>query len=279
MTQQQFETRAQRAEQDLFVISESSDGWRVRSARNPARSYVVSDRDDVLACTCPDFATNAPEDPDWLCKHILAVTDYRAKLGATRTNGYDAAEREAIQSERASDVPPNGEPPAAQMLIKRSISPDGRIDSVSIEFAFALAEHTAGQIKSRALRTLQLQTEIVRDFLKQPSTPAASNGAGMPRGNGHAFGRLIDVGMTSDGQRFYLNVQVNGKRARYFGSAEQIAKAIRTAGERVFANQIEAGMRVNLPCRVATEASSDGRYVNVTDILPIGRRHGQGARP
>src|SRR5207248_151010 len=81
---------------------------------------------------------------------------------------------------------------SAQMLIKRSVSPDGRIDSVSVEFSMPVADISNGEIKEKALKTLQLQKEIVGAFLKlngqkapaatghgpqpQPSTPGKTGG-------------------------------------------------------------------------------------------------------
>src|SRR5437867_3455415 len=66
---------------------------------------------------------------------------------------------------------------SAQMLIKRSVSPDGRIDSVSVEFSMPVAEISNGEIKDKALKILQLQKEVVGAFLKLNGQKApASNG-------------------------------------------------------------------------------------------------------
>src|SRR6266849_9977418 len=178
MTQEQFVSRKERAERDVFVITAAQEGWRVRSARNPSRFYQVSANGTELQCTCPDFQSHAHQDPSWRCKHVLAVQDHQAKTGAAdpQTERELAEERAAVQAEGARQVQRvNGEPSAAQMLIKRSISPDGRIDSISIEFAFAVFEATASQIRDRALKALKLQTEIVKAFL---------NGAGRKANSG-----------------------------------------------------------------------------------------------
>jgi len=287
MTQEQFEVRKERAERDVFVITAAEEGWRVRSARNPSRFYVVSGDGADVRCSCPDFQAHAAEDPTWRCKHVLAVLNHRARAGAanSETERELSEERAAIQAETANhDQPANGEPSAAQMLIKRSLSPDGRIDSISIEFAFDLANSAVGQIRDRAAKTLKLQTEIVKSFLSGANARRGSNRANQTqvnnKANGATFARLLDVGVTNGqyGERFYLNVQVNGRTARFFGTADQIAKAISTAGERVYATAIEPGMRLNLPCRVLTERSRDGRYLNVTRVLPPARQGNSGAR-
>ena len=157
MTQEQFGSRKERAERDVFVITAAEQGWRVRSARNPSKYYLVSANGTELQCTCPDFQAHATEDPTWRCKHVLAVQDHQAKTGAAdpQTECELAEERAAVQTEGSVEVVqrPNGEPSAAQMLIKRSISPDGRIDSISIEFTLPLSEATVSQIRDRAAKT------------------------------------------------------------------------------------------------------------------------------
>jgi hypothetical protein len=286
MTQEQFAVRKERAEREVFIITAATEGWRVRSARNPSRFYLVSGSGARLQCTCPDFQNHTAQDPGWQCKHMLSVQDHQAKTGATdpQTERELAEERAAVQIENAAKAEAvNGEPAAAQMLIKRSISPDGRIDSISIEFAFALAEASAAQITDRALKTLKLQTDIVKGFLNGSNAKRNPSRAGQPqahKANGAAFARLLDVGVTNGqyGERFYLNVEVNGRRARMFGTAAQIARAISTVGEKLFAQDIEPGLQVDLPCRVLTQESRDGRYLNVTRVLPLPRQANSGAR-
>ncbi len=284
MTEGQLEVRKQRAERDVYVITAAPEGWRVRSAGNPSRFYTVSTNGTGLHCTCPDFEKHAAQDPAWQCKHVLAVEGHKPHNGTgdVQAQRETDEERAAIQNEAPAEVPPaKSEPDATQMLIKRSISPDGRIDSVSIEFSFALVGLTDSEVKSRALKTLKLQTEIVKGFLNggnaKPTT-ARTSAPTPPKTNGVTFGRLIDVGVSNGqyGERFFLNVQVNGQRARFFGSVDQIAKAITAAGEQIYATAIEPGMRLNLPCRVVTQQSSDGRYLNVTQVLPLpGRANGE----
>ncbi len=217
--------------------------------------------------------------PDAMAKRV------QAKTGAAdpQTERELAEERAAVQAEAAGNgQPTNGEPSAAQMLIKRSLSPDGRIDSISIEFSFPLDEKAEAQIKSRALRVLKLQTEIVKGFLNGASAKPNNGGTNPPqvqKANGASFARLLDVGVSNGqyGERFYLNVAVNGRRARLFGTAEQIAQAISAAGEKFLAHDVEPGLRVNLPCRVLTQQSRDGRYLNVVRVLPLPRQGNGGA--
>jgi hypothetical protein len=265
MTQEQLDTRVERAERDLFVISTTEEGWRVRSAHNPSRYYVVSGNGEGLRCNCPDFETHFSDDEAWACKHILAVQDYQAKLGSkAKPDGDGSATQPEVPAEA---VQQNGASVPAQMIIKRSLSPDGRIDSISIEFSSSLENMTVAELRSRALKTLALQTEIAKGFLNGSNGKA--NGSQV-KGNGAMPARLLDVGVANGqyGERFYLNVDVNGRRARFFGTVGQIARAIGIGGEKLAASDIAPGLRLDLPCRVVTQPSADGRYLNVTQVLP-----------
>src|SRR5437016_3168923 len=100
MTQPQFETRSQRAVRELFVISPGEEGWRVRTASNPSQYYQVSANENGLVCNCPDFQDNVSADPNWKCKHVLAVEDYQTKTsGNGAAAGYEEQERASIQGQ------------------------------------------------------------------------------------------------------------------------------------------------------------------------------------
>ena len=164
------------------------------------------------------------------------------------------------------------------MLIKRSVSPDGRIDSVSVEFSMPVSGQQEEEIKAKAVKTLQLQREIVTSFLKlnghavatapSPSTPPApTNG-----GNGSpVFARMLDIGKMNGrwGERLYITFQVDGRRCRLFGSSKQLATHVGSAGYEIDPEGIEEGLRLNLPCRVTTKPSDDGKYVNVEKVFPV----------
>jgi hypothetical protein len=247
----------------------------VRSAHNPSQRYLVAGDGESLRCDCPDFETHS-EDPTWSCKHILAVQNYQARDYQSKTHGkqnpeaYEDAERAAIQAET---VPQNQDlrKREAQMLVKRSLSPDGRIDSISLEFSFDVKEESAGDIRSRALKALKLQTEIVQSFIG----PRNGNGNVRPNGkndaNGAVAARMLDVGIaqTAYGERAFVNFDVNGRRARLFGSEQQILEAIAAAGKRLRADVIAQGRMLNLPCRVQTR--ENGKYLNVTKVFAAAR--------
>src|SRR5271157_5823167 len=184
MTSAQLETRRERAENGVLIASRADDGFRVYSTDNPSERYFVKFDGERLTCTCPDFEFHKA-DRAWRCKHILAIEPFDTE---NLPELPEPAEGVAPKA-GASNQPPNGSPsrkrrpPKEQtapisMLIKRSVSPDGRIDSVSVEFTTPVADLTVGEIKDRALTTLQLQRDIVTSFLKlkgqsapQPAQP------------------------------------------------------------------------------------------------------------
>jgi hypothetical protein len=281
MTQEQFDVRLKRAEKELFVISPADDGWRVRSAHNPSQHYLVAGDGEGLRCDCPDFETHS-EDPGWSCKHMLAVQNYQAKTQdhekrEAKGEGYEDAERAAIQSKPVPSPQNTTASPQAQMLVKRSLSPDGRIDSISLEFSFDMREESAGTIKSRALNALKLQTDIVESFLGSAKSNARGNGHGnaWPHGkndaNGAVAARMLDLGIaqTAYGERVFVNFDVNGRRARLFGSEQTVLEAIAVAGKRLGTDAIAQGLMLNLPCRVVTE--QNGKYLNVTKVFAAAR--------
>ncbi len=271
MTQDQFRTRVERAEREVFVITRGEDGYHVRSAHNPANAYLVTDTEGEWLCNCPDFESHS-EDPGWQCKHVLAVKN---KYGEPAS--YEAGEHAAIRSEGNAPEETVIATPPTQMAIKRSVSPDGRIDSVSIEFSLPVSGISGDMIKTQALRVLRLQAEIAWQFLnlngKRPAASVPQNGTFQKsNGNGStAAGRVLDLGVTNGpyGERYFLNVAVGRERARLFGSAKKIADALRALGENIPPEELGGGMRFNLPCRVTTERSADGRYLNVTHLLPV----------
>jgi hypothetical protein len=275
MTQTQFDTRMERAENGALVASKTDEGYRVYSLHNPGQIYLVRQEGERWTCTCPDFEAHQA-DITWRCKHVLVV----APWPQTPTLPVPHASAEAPANVLPAAAPPEKPPaskdkgrranepgPPALMLIKRSVSPDGRIDSVSVEFSMAVSGHTEDEIKAKALKTLQLQREIVTSFLKvnghavaaapPPSTPPPpTNGNGSP-----VFARMLDIGKMNGrwGERLFITFQVNDRRCRLFGSPKQLATHMGSAGYEIDPEGIAEGLRLNLPCRVTTKPSDDGK--------------------
>jgi hypothetical protein len=292
MTPAQLATRKEKADGTIWVISKTDEGFRVYSPAAPAKSYTVSGMPNAPACTCPDFEVHKA-DTTWRCKHILAVAPWQrggnappapATVGQpAQAEVPPAADHQPVSEKRRARKNSNG---SAHMLIKRSVSPDGRIDSVSVEFSMPVSETASAEIKAKALNTLRLQKEIVADFLKLngekivPLPPPASKPPEPAPQNGQPVSaRMIDIGKVNGrwGERFCINVQVNGRWSRIFGSADQLAAEILKTGHHIDAANIERGLRLNLPCLVFTKPSDDGKYLNVEKVLPLGKQaHGGG---
>jgi hypothetical protein len=292
MNQAQYEVRNEHPGNGALIASKTEEGFRVYSLENPSNVHLVREEAERWTCTCPDFVAHQA-DTTWRCQHILSVAPW--------PNGEDTMPPENdYEGEAPLPAESSQEPPApkrrvrkhsngsVQMLIKRSVSPDGRIDSVSVEFSMPVAESTSGEIKDKALQTLQLQKEIVGAFLKlngrgntpkpvqntQPSASVEPNGRPV-------FGRLVDIGKVNGkwGERFCINVQVNGRWSRIFGTAEQLASQIAKAGYHIDPQNIDQGLKLNLACLVVTKPSDDGKYLNVERVLPLQRRGGPNGNP
>jgi hypothetical protein len=74
---------------------------------------------------------------------------------------------------------------------------------------------------------------------------------------------------TRSGWRLFINVQVNGTTIKLFGSKRQLGDHVAAAGFASIADHISQGMLLNLPCRVVTKPSADGKFINVEQVLPL----------
>jgi len=284
MTHPRFAQRHARAAHERLVLSRTDDGCLVYAATDPQHVYLVAGPPETPTCTCPDFRAHQT-DPGWRCPHILAVLNHNRKAEPSATTEA-AAERAAIQVEgrprkRGNGPAGNGQ---TQMILKRSVSPDGRIDALSVEFACPIDGLPPEAIKLRAAQTLELQTSIVRDFLGARPPANASNSRNgnnqkteaEPEASSLVPARLVSVGGLDGkwGRRLFLNVQVNGRTAKLFGTPKQLQAALATAG---FPNvAIAEGAQLNLPCQVIAAPSPDGRYLNIVQVFP--ELHAQAGR-
>jgi len=258
-----------------LVISETEDGFQVYSPANPREVFFVTGTPDLPACTCPDFQSNG-HDPAFRCIHIAAVLPLRDD-----TRADEEEERRAIQGERGSAAAAPAEllpPPTSQMLLKRSVSPDGRIDSLSVEFSCPVDGSPVREIVDRAAKILGLQGQIAEQFL-HPS--AATNGEAQDADPDRAVSaRLLSIGGMDGkwGRRLFIVVQLNGHTARIFGNPKQLSEHIKAAGFPELASQIIEGARLMVLCRVVTRPGKDPRYVEIEQVLPAERPKPQGPR-
>lgn len=90
MTQKEKTDRLSRAQALVDLVSRVEGGYRVQSSRDPNTSYFVSKPNGRVVCTCSDFEKH-PEDPQFECKHILAVREAH-RLGKVNGNGTNKAQ-------------------------------------------------------------------------------------------------------------------------------------------------------------------------------------------
>lgn len=275
MTTEQFEKRKERSERETFIISKTEGGFRVYSPAHPGMSYQVSCTSETSTCTCPDFESHK-SDPAWQCKHILAVqTQWEKKNGTPpKSNGTQPTEVQPLLPMQAS-VPPTN-PGSSHMLIKRSVSPDGRIDSLSVEFTCSVEKMPSKEIVVRAENALQIQSEIVERFLKgkpeqnnqeaAKEEPAKANNI-----SGPVLAKMLTIGGMNSrwGRRLFINIEINGKAVKLFGGRKQLAEHLVTAGFPYLAPHISEGMKLDLSCRVVTKPSKDGKYLDIEKVMPV----------
>jgi hypothetical protein len=253
---------------DFMVVSRTDDGYRVYAAWQPERQYFVSGNLNNPACTCDAFAEDAPN--GGTCEHYRAVCEQYGE-----DDPVAREERLAIQSEgqptpKKKRKATNSNHPSATMTLKRSVSPDGRIDSLSVELSCPVEHISAGEIRTRATDMLKLQSDIASGFLKRNGNgDAKSNGQRAPaNSDANAVpAKMMSIGAARNGT-YFISFQANGERPKLFGTARQLAQAIVGAGYQFAADDVADGTYLNLPCRVTTKLSQDGRYLNVDRVLP-----------
>jgi len=265
---------------ERFVLSRTDDGCLVYAATDPQHVYLVAGTPDCSTCTCPDARAHQAE-ATYRCPHMTAV--FPPEPVADPQAALDLAdERAAIQAEakprkrgngNASNGNGHGHLPA-QMILKRSISPDGRIDALSVEFTCPVEGLTPEATLAQATSTLDLQAQIVRAFV--PPKPPSNGGNGhdmtehaaVPADTGRVPATFLTVGGMDGkwGRRLFLNVQVNGRTAKLFGSSKQLQAALATAGYPEAS--VAEGSSLNLPCQVIAAPSPDGRYLNIVQVFP-----------
>jgi hypothetical protein len=209
------------------------------------------------------------------CRHIEAVLDrYGRGNGDAEGDNYARQERLAIQNESRVAPDQGRQAGPAVMLLKRSVSPDGRIDSLSVEFTAEVDGMAANEVAERAARLLALQTAIVRGFLDSAKN---SNGTGLKAennngANGAALAEMVGIGGTDGkwGRRLFIGFQANGQSL--LAALWQPDPACRGNPKRRVrqdggADRGRCGSAGAEPRH--HEASPDGRYVNIERMLPV----------
>jgi hypothetical protein len=263
-----------KSQSDFLIVQAIEGGYRIYAASEPTKQYFVDGNLDNPACSCDAFAEDTAR--GLTCEHYQAVREQVQQEDATIQ-----AERAAIQTEGQASQPKRRKRTApsspTMMTLKRSVSPDGRIDSLSVEFSCAVEQVTTSDIALRAGNMLKLQSEIARSFL---------GGSKQPNGNGHSRetnsanvaipAKMLHVGTSNGryGPRLYIAFQANGYSLKLFGTAKQLAQTVCGAGFQFAEHDIAQGVYLNLPCKVITKPGRDPRYTDIERVLPA---NGSGA--
>jgi hypothetical protein len=251
--------------QERLIISLNEDGnFRVYSPAYPTRSYTVSGSPEGPKCTCPDFEDHK-NDPEWKCNHMAAVLNLLNKSGepaALQGNGPQPAKEENMNE------PMNG----LRMEIKRSVSHDDKINSLSITVSYPVESDSPSEVKDNADRLIGVLSDITDQFKQENSKVPEQRNAAPNSGNGSVPAQILSLGGmkgTWGGRRLFLNFDVNGQTLKLFGNRNELAKYISYAGFPDLSERIGEGTILNLPCRVVTKPSADGKYVNIERVYPI----------
>lgn len=276
---------------EALVAMRTATGFRVYAPSDPKQTFMVSGTADEPVCTCPEFQGETEANPEFRCCHIVAV---ESQLPVLPPNGKNESYNRRVREE-VTEQPRSG----AQMVIKRAVSPDGRINSLSVEFTCPIDTMTLEAVRNHAAKTVSLQEEILDTFLNNNQSEPAhqNNGNGHENnngndrnsnGNGHngngngnhtsrsdegsgaTPARLLDVGgmQTRVGWRTFINVEANGQTLKLFGSQKALCDYIAAAGFPDLGHNLNTGMRLDVPCRITTRQSDDGRYLNVERVFP-----------
>ena len=237
----------------IWVVSRTEEGFQVYDAGDRSKLFTVSGTPEAPQCTCTTFQWHKTP-----CEHIEAVFQ--------QVNGH-AQEEAAANGQLSSNGNAHYDDGSLMMTLKRSVSPDGRIDSLSIEFALPV-ELNGGQLPAQAQQLLQTQSTIAAAFLNGNGNCGNAQPA---TANGPVPAQVLSVGgmNTKWGWRPFLNVSANGQNLRLFGTRKQLAEQLAAAGYAHLGSNLNNGVALNVPCRVTLKPSDDGKYVNVERLLPV----------
>ncbi|GMW03103.1 MAG: hypothetical protein AMXMBFR84_42390 [Candidatus Hydrogenedentota bacterium] len=274
-------SECQQKENPVFVVIAVGDGFDVYKPENPDVVHRVTGNPESPECTCADYQWRGSKS-GVPCDHIKAVFRYVAPANGQRESQESESNRLGSQAE--PDTASNGsfEIDGAPSLLglKRSVSLDGRINSLSVEMTLPIQGLTPEMAQRNAAKALRLQEAVARQFLAQGDGHSANGDPGHETGNGNGTrpAYLRDIGgmQTRNGWRYIVNVEIDGQTYKLFGTRRQVSDQLRNAGHARFSDQVNKGTRLNVPCRAVLESSEDGRYVNVVELLPVQTGSGNG---
>lgn len=275
------------ADQSLLVVKPENDGFQVYAPTEPDQIFRVTGSVTEPQCTCAEFQWRGANNPEHICVHIAAVMRHlEENVAQPGTNPSEADHGLEKPGGTAPDQAPasangaNGQPDPTALCLRRSVSPDGRIDSLSVELSLPIAGLVRQEVHGVARKALQCQADIVSTFLEE-SRPPRAQGAGTREAseNGNpVVATLRDIGsmQTRWGWRYFINVQVDDGTYRLIGNRRKLSDQLANAGYAALGRQIAKGKHLNVPCLATLEDSADGRYTNVVELFPPHEGNGAG---
>lgn len=261
-------------------LTRTTKGYLVRGG---SKTYEVTVEDDAISCNCSDFEREQKEDTAYHCKHIIAVlADFEAQQScASATNEHtNGSSSKANGSAKISAIFPGKQAPLpskqSHIFIKRSLSGDGRIDSISVQIDFGFAEEDEAIIKTQALKALKLQDTIIKEFIgvddikeDLPEPPqVVMPTSSIPEEALDCIMTKVGVAQSKWGTSFYITFELpEGKTAKLFGSQKHLSNQIAVAGFHFPPEKIIEGIVLNIPCRATTVLN--GKFINIDRVFPI----------
>jgi hypothetical protein len=177
MTQEQLSRRNERAENERFIISRNEEGnFKVYSPAYPTKAYIVGGTEEGSKCTCPDFEGHK-NDPEWKCNHILAVMNLLNKSNepAAGQNKVPQTMKEETTAEAIRGL---------EMNIKRSVSRDDEIISLSITLSYPVEGRSSAKLKENAKKLIGVLSEITEQFKQENGNAPVERSTRQNTGNG-----------------------------------------------------------------------------------------------
>src|SRR5438067_3308523 len=104
MSDSELEQRKARAANETLVIAPTEGGFRVYSPANITHIFMVSGIPDSPQCNCGEFEARK-SDPEWRCRHILAVLNQMEKRQGAKPVGETAQAAEQTENNSKPSEP------------------------------------------------------------------------------------------------------------------------------------------------------------------------------
>jgi predicted nucleic acid-binding Zn-ribbon protein len=138
MTQEQFNGRNERAENERLIISLNEEGnFKVYSPAYPTKSYTVSGTEEGPKCTCSDFEGHK-NDPEFKCNHMLAVMNLLNK--SNEPTAAQNKEPQTMKEETMAEA-------IRGVEMNISVSRDDKINSLSITLSYPVERGSSAEVK------------------------------------------------------------------------------------------------------------------------------------